>query len=71
MKQTTVEWLLEQLELHYNGENDMYYSDFVEKAKEMEKQQIIDAYRVGKVEATFTPEKLTIGEQYYNETFKK
>jgi hypothetical protein len=46
-------------ELHY----------LFDKAKEMEKEQIIDAYRVGKVEATFPTEKLTTGEQYYNDTY--
>lgn len=34
-----------------------------------EKEQIEDAYRVGKVEASMTNEGSTTGEQYYNETY--
>jgi hypothetical protein len=40
------------------------------KYLELEKQQIIDAYRVGKVEATLPSEKLTTGGKYYRELFK-
>jgi uncharacterized Fe-S cluster-containing radical SAM superfamily protein len=77
MKQTAVEWLVKQVVgrgLDCGSGIRMKIQvpkDIAEQAKEIEKQQIIDAYRVGKVEATFPPEKLTIGEQYYNETFKK
>jgi hypothetical protein len=42
MKQTAVEWLAEQV----NSKNFTYYGDFfklVEQAKEMEKEQIIEA----------------------------
>ena len=68
MKQTAVQWLQDKYD---NCPESFLTEDDFEKAKEMEKQQIIDAYRVGKVEATFSPEKLTTGEQFYNETFKK
>ena len=44
---TAVEWLIQQFELHYNGENDLYYNEFITQAKEMEKQQIIDAFDEG------------------------
>jgi hypothetical protein len=58
MKQTTVEWLLEKLtETHTNAE----WKAIIKQAKEMEKQQIIDAYALGYDE---------LGEQYYNKTFK-
>ena len=60
MKQTAVEWVL--FELSKNGLlPDGIPSDIHNQAKEMEKNQIIDAR-----EALFhgTPE------QYYNETFK-
>jgi hypothetical protein len=43
------------------------YVDFFEQAKEMEKEQIIDAYAQGFIES----ERMDKGaEQYYNETFK-
>jgi hypothetical protein len=73
MKQTTaVEWFMEQIgEKQPNG---LYVIDTLEdvvnvfaKAKEMEKQQIIDAHNNGK---NILPPNEN-GEQYYNETFKK
>jgi hypothetical protein len=60
MKETAVEWLIERL---MNGQVD---NKMLETAKEMEKQQIVDAYYEGK-EYGF----LEKGEQYYNETFKQ
>ena len=61
MKQTAVEWLIEQLtEIH---------PDAFEKAKAMEKEQICEAYRTG-VEEDVYNNPLKTGEQYYNETFK-
>ena len=63
-QQTAVEWLWE---IAYNRE--LTIEDW-KQAKEMEKQQIITAYRVGKIESTMPTEINTTGEQYYNETFK-
>ena len=46
MKQTAVEWLIEQLK-----ENNMLtfdeWTELVEQAKEMEKEQIVDAFSEG------------------------
>ena len=66
MKTTAVEWLLKILE----GQKDkpFNYEEWLiafNHAKEMEKQQIIDAYYEGK-EYGFKEQ----GEEYYNETFK-
>ena len=41
--------------------------DILKQAKEMEKEQIIDAY----IEGYSAPENLGDSEQYYNETFNK
>lgn len=65
MKETAIQWLLEELD---NGQHLTY--KLIEQAKEMEKQQIIDAwkdgaYGGGQFTTTFDNEK-----QYYNETFK-
>ena len=57
MKQTAVEWL----EKICNDRGYHLMSEYFEQAKEMEKQQIIDAYAFGYDE---------LGERYYNETFK-
>ena len=55
---TAVEWLIEQIR------NEKYIEDIdFEKAKEMEKEQIIDAYETSHIS-------MMSSEQYYNETFK-
>lgn len=64
MKQTAVEWLIEQFEK--NG----YIGLQAEKqALQMEKEQIIEAYRKG-VEEDVYVNPLKTGTQYFNETFK-
>ena len=50
MKQTAVEWLLEQIENKNGKEFTSYYSEFIEQAKEMEKQQIVNAYDEGEID---------------------
>lgn len=64
-KQTSVEWLVEYLKKHceYNIEG----TGFVERALEMEKQQIMKAYHDG----NGFPANETQQKKYYNETFKK
>ena len=56
---TAVEWLYNQQIEYPLGD----WGHFFEQAKEMEKQQIIEAFNKS------VPFKF--GEQYYNETFKK
>jgi hypothetical protein len=59
--QTAIEWLLSQKMALTSEEFD----EIVQQAKEMEKQQIIDAYKYGnQSDVYFKPE------QYYNETYK-
>jgi hypothetical protein len=61
---TAVEWLVEQLD----GENHLTDNEIkriLKQAKEMEKEQIIEAYKFGNLsDIYFKPE------QYYTETFK-
>ncbi len=68
MKQTAVQWLIHQLitenEVTLKGEN---YKLF-ELAKEMQKQQIIDAHDCGYIDGA--NKKNETAEQYYNETYK-
>ena len=64
MKQTAVEWLVEQLQAPCRG----IPSHILEEAKQMEKEQLDKAYYKGQ-------ESKYIGgpsycEQYYNETYK-
>ena len=64
MKQTAVEWLEDQYIKHSGNLLEMGKS--FEQAKEMEKEQICDAYRLGWI--NYLPN--TDSEQYYQETFK-
>jgi len=63
---TAVEWLVEQFEtiVFYSEEAK---ENTIEKAKEMEKQQIKDAFQY----KFFHPYVENEPEQYYNETYKK
>ena len=65
MKQTAVEWLEQQL---FNKLGKFTKGD-IEHAKELEKQQIIDAYASGYIDGV-AQNKIT-AEQYYKETYKK
>jgi Leu/Phe-tRNA-protein transferase len=68
-KKTAVEWLQERLLLSLPNELKSLNGFFV-IAKEMEKEQIIQAYNDGKF-AIINIEKNKSLEQYYNETYKK
>jgi ribonuclease HI len=69
MKQTAVEWLLENLNSEpYSEKEFKYNSDCWDKAKEMEKEQIKDAANTILYHSTGPGN--TAAEQYYNETFK-
>jgi len=67
MKQTAVEWLVE--DLTRLGHNFKLYKKEIEQAKEIEKQQIIDA--CDNAQRTDFYVKYYDTEQYYNETFKE
>ena len=66
MKQTAVEWLLENLNSEpYSEEEFKYNSDCWDKAQEMFEQQIKNAYSFG------IQDEYVIGSRnYYNETYK-
>jgi hypothetical protein len=62
MKQTALQWFIEQL---INEEGiDFIPTSFVKKAKAMEKEQIIDAYQSDRFPCSEQDAK-----QYYNETY--
>jgi len=64
MKQTAVEWLIEQF---WNNEG-MLTSKKLEKALEMEKEQIAEAFTKGNQLDVYDGTE-TSGEKYYNETY--
>jgi len=62
-QQTAVSWLIEQLEVFVTLDEELTWDKMFDKAKEMEKEQIIKA---------FNDLNDDIGaEQYYNETYNK
>lgn len=58
---SAVQWLIEQLPTI--DKYDPYYADIINQAKEMEKEQIFDAYITSHIS-------MMSAEQYYYETFK-
>ena len=64
MKQTAVEWLFQQL---WETPKDKFnWHSILEQAKQMEKEQIIDAYDKGEFNQGCNED----AEQYYNKTYK-
>lgn len=60
MRQTAIEWLLEQLTIaDFEGQQIA-----IKQAKKMEKQQIIDAYETSHIS-------MMTSKQYYDETYNK
>jgi hypothetical protein len=66
-KQTAVEWLLNAIESKNGKEFSSYYSEFIEQAKEMEKEKMCKfAYKCHNHYKVYGDFKI---EQYYNETY--
>jgi len=66
-QQTAVEWLVEQLEVFVTLDEELTWDKLFQQAKQMEKEQIMDAHYQGYRNEIGTTE---VSEQYYNETFK-
>ena len=71
-KKTAIEWLINELDY----ETISKFDKKLLQAKEMEKEQIVDAYEIGFADAwddaRYDDEPKHAGaEQYYNETFNK
>jgi hypothetical protein len=73
---TAVEWLIDELTDNGIEYLDLAY-EIIEQAKEMEKQQIMEAWHNGKIneqdffsDHTGTIVRANFAEQYYNETYK-
>ena len=69
-KQTSVDFLIEEFsailgKVNFTAMQGLLLKDAVERAKEMEKEQIIEAHGAKQYHKTVN------GEQYYNETYKK
>lgn len=68
MSQTAIDWLVNQVEDFYC----LLPNDMINKAKEMEKEQIKEAYKfgAGDLEIQYSDVGEINSEQYYNETYK-
>jgi len=60
---TAVEWLEERINIGLTYEQEVLFEGLFEQAKEIEKEQIIDAYETSHIS-------MMTSEQYFNETFK-
>ena len=65
-KQSSIDFLLTELDIPklISRENLIMVGEVVRQAKEMHKQEIVDAYRFG-----ISDEYVIGSEEYYNETF--
>jgi hypothetical protein len=75
MKQTSIEWLVDQLKKYDLSRDNILiviplfiWKEKVEKAKEIEKQEIIETFKYAQVLHTMNDQ--TRGEQYYTEKYK-
>ena len=72
---TTIDWLVNELERDESKIARVIglkkYNFIIRLAKEMEKNQIIDAYVNGDIDAGIYAATKKNAEQYYNETFNK
>ena len=67
-QQTAVEWYYDQTVVY--GKTN--YAELLEQAKQMEKEQIIHAWREGDNDSMYSPKELDKqAEQYYNETYER
>ena len=70
MKQTAVEWLLENS--HIIPKNELNKRELIEQAKEIERQQIVMAFWNSKHSlCDENTDLLYLAEQYYNAKFKQ
>ena len=65
-KQTAVNWFVDQLPIRMKN----YLMEEIEKAKEMEENQIVDAHYEGQCDNT-EGYPIEISKQYYNEIYGK
>lgn len=67
---TAVEWLYQEIIKKSVNDQSHNVLGIFKQAKEMEKQQIIDAYETA-METDIYNEPLKVGKQYYNQTYNK
>lgn len=69
MKQTAVDWLVDQVENFNCMKLGLIPTNIIEKAKEMEKEQIKDAYKIIDLDIQHEDVGEINSEEYYQETY--
>jgi hypothetical protein len=69
-KQTAVDFLYEFVLLKLSNEEQMQFEGLFQQAKQMHKEEIIDAHLIGLI-TSMEMEATKQAEQYYNETYKQ
>ena len=67
MKQTAVQWLVEKYAIVMGLGSKELMKEHIERAKQMEKKQIMDAYEQGSYDMA---DKVYNPDQYYKETYE-
>jgi len=70
MKQTALDFLIEKLDNNLDIKHSWRTKQYIQQAKEMEKEQIIEAHEEGFYSPPFRKSRRREAEDYYNETFK-
>lgn len=74
MKQTAVDWLVDQIENYNCMKIGLIPSDIIEKANEIEKEQIKEAHLNGQSEwdiKSLGDIQKKLSEEYYNQTYQQ
>ena len=70
MKQTAVDWLVDQIENYNCMKLGLIPSDIIEKAKQIEKEQIKEAYKIIDLDIQHEDVGEINSEEYYKETYE-
>ena len=71
-QQTAVNFLYEFVQLKLTHKQQMQFEGLFQQAKQMEKEQIINAWRESDNDSMYSPKELDEqAEQYYNETYER
>ena len=61
MKQSSIEWLVDEINIHLNFDQRLYLKELLEQAKAMHEEEVMDAH--------YAPKYGCFSKDYYNETF--
>ena len=70
-KMTAVQWLEIAVQNKLASEMGPYFQEAFEQAKQMEKEQIVDAYEIGYDEGIQIISEYDTAQDYYNETYNQ